>query len=90
MEAADDIVYSVADVEDAVKKGLLSWPAIESILKADSAPVIAESRLNGAVFHMGREVILAGLLDDIYASAFRTAAIGAVVEAPVSRLQDPL
>jgi dGTPase len=84
VEAADDIVYSVADVEDAVKKGLLSWRTIEEILKAESAPVIARSLASmERILKAGRTDILGGLPDDIYASAFRTAAIGAVVEASV-------
>lgn len=39
------------------------------------------------ILKAGREAIPAGLPDDIYASAFRTAAIGAVVEASVRAFQ---
>lgn len=37
VEAADDIVYSVADIEDAVKKDILSWKDVQkSILQCDA------------------------------------------------------
>lgn len=84
VEAADDIVYSVADVEDAVKKGILSWSTVEGILKAEAAPVINQSLASmERILKAGRDAILVGVPDDIYASAFRTAAIGAVVDASV-------
>src|SRR5690606_28900147 len=35
MEAADDIAYSVLDVEDAIKKGILSPDDVYFILKSD-------------------------------------------------------
>ena len=33
VEAADDIVYSVVDLEDGVKKGVIGWEEVESRLK---------------------------------------------------------
>ena len=33
VEAADDIVYSIIDIEDAIKKKVLSWERLKSILK---------------------------------------------------------
>src|SRR5262249_16467923 len=33
VEAADDIVYSVVDLEDGVKKGVIAWGEVESRLK---------------------------------------------------------
>ena len=33
VEAADDIVYSVVDMEDGIKKGVIGWQEIESSLK---------------------------------------------------------
>ncbi|HEV8607097.1 MAG TPA: dNTP triphosphohydrolase [Tepidisphaeraceae bacterium] len=37
VEAADDIVNCTIDLEDAVKKGMLSWEAIDQALRNDSA-----------------------------------------------------
>lgn len=82
VEAADDIVYSVADVEDAVKKGILSWPAVVSLLKEESSTAISESLVSMEhILKADRGAISQGLPDDIYASAFRTAAIAIVVKA---------
>jgi dGTP triphosphohydrolase len=39
VEAADDIVYLAADVEDAVKKGILSWTDVEEKLELKSDSV---------------------------------------------------
>ncbi len=34
VEAADDIVYSTVDIEDAVKKGIIDWDLVEDQLRA--------------------------------------------------------
>lgn len=39
LEAADDIAYSVADIEDAVKKGLIGREDIKSFLKESLVPL---------------------------------------------------
>jgi dGTPase len=81
VEAADDIVYSVADIEDAVKKGVVAWSAIESALGKGNTP--AQKALEGMrrILRAGQGKIPDGLPDDIYASAFRTATISVVVDA---------
>jgi len=80
IEAADDIVYSVADIEDGVKKGILSWADLKAKVEADGGdqvkPILA--RLDH-ILKAGREQVPAGLPDDIFASAFRTAAIATLV-----------
>ena len=43
VEAADDIVYLAADVEDGVKKGVLRWSWLERTLKERGGPSIASS-----------------------------------------------
>jgi dGTPase len=71
IEAADDIVYSVADVEDAVKKGVLSWQTIRKYLEKLSDPVIKEAldRME-IILKAGEDKVHDDLPDDIYASAF--------------------
>jgi dGTPase len=78
VEAADDITYSVADIEDAVKKGILRWDFIENELKKSE---LGKQVISGAetILRAGQSSIPAGLDDDVYASAFRTAAIGILV-----------
>lgn len=78
VEAADDITYSVADVEDGVKKGILRWDYLESELKKSE---FGKQVLEGAdkILRAGEGSIPQGLDDDVYASAFRTAAIGILV-----------
>jgi dGTPase len=88
VEAADDIVFSVADIEDAVKKGVLAWSTVEDDLKKIGHPTVVDS-LNGM-----RRILKAGsnkepedLPGDIYASAFRTSTIGIVVRSVVKEFQ---
>lgn len=80
VEAADDIVYSVADIEDAVKKGVLAWPTIKKDLSETHDPIV-EKALGGMghILKAGGSREPEGLPDDIYASAFRTSVIGIVV-----------
>lgn len=81
VEAADDIVYLAADVEDAVKKGVLSWQELESeLLKSDSNSVKEVMKSQNAILRAGREKPPSHLDDDLQAAAFRTAAIGHMVD----------
>ncbi|MEK7793734.1 MAG: dGTP triphosphohydrolase [Candidatus Hydrogenedentota bacterium] len=76
-ESADDIVYSVADIEDAIKKGILSWRTVKEMLEV-RAPDSLTDILNL------KDRILQGksdLDDDIHGSAFRTASIAFMVRA---------
>jgi len=89
VEAADDIVYSVADIEDAVKKGVLAWSTVKEYLKETEDRAIKDS-LRGMVHILkaGRDEEPEDLPDDIYASAFRTSAIGIVVQAVVGEFKE--
>lgn len=80
VEAADDIVYSVADIEDGVKKGILTWESLKQAVKQDGGDVVEETlkRLDH-ILKAGRDHVPEGLPDDVFASAFRTAAIGTLV-----------
>jgi len=51
VEAADDIVYSVVDLEDGVKKGAIGWEEVESRLKQAAS---------------GDDGLLSGILDESY------------------------
>ena len=84
VEAADDIVYSVADIEDGIKKGILSWRLVEDLLQSGSgeASVLVEEILSGKqhILRAGKESPLDDLPDDVHGSAFRTAAVYALVK----------
>jgi dGTPase len=84
VEAADDIVYSVADIEDAVKKGVLTWHSLKNELGGTDDQVL---RGTERILKAGEDRIPKNLADDIWASAFRTAAIGVVVTAVIRQFQ---
>lgn len=88
VEAADDIVYSVADIEDGVKKGILTWDDLEGELLY--SPRLDEKQKRAVrdtvrLVLTGKKRILApseapdDLPDDIQAAAFRTAAVGVLI-----------
>lgn len=89
VEAADDIVYSAADIEDAVKKGVLTWNQVKQELDAADVELVEEA-LNGAnrILKAGRDNVPHGLADDVNASAFRTSVIGIAVKAVVEQFKD--
>lgn len=90
VEAADDIVYSVADIEDGIKKHILSWDDLEDELinfpndwdatKRDTATSIIQNVLEFKKRILAPSPAPDDLPDDIHAAAFRTAAIGVLVQ----------
>lgn len=81
VEAADDIVYSTVDVEDAVKKGIIDWSFVDNCLKADVEPKIYQ-QLSGKVSRYldGGELDLSGKKgDEARSQAMRIFAIGILV-----------
>ncbi len=80
VEACDDIVYSIVDVEDGIKKGLLRWDEFkEIILKAAQDKEILQECFKGAkkIIEKPDSVPLKGKDRDIaMAQAFRVVAIG--------------
>ncbi len=90
VEAADDIVYSVADIEDGVKKRILSWVQLQTLLERESgAAQTVQEVLAGKerILKAGREAVPDDLPDDIHAAAFRTAAVGVLVAAASATFQ---
>ncbi len=88
MEACDDIAYSVVDVEDAAKKGLINFNVLIAWLDHHVGPdpvsrdVIDRSKARHAEFR-GRD-LSPRELDDITMQMFRVDAIGKMVPAAVS------
>ena len=89
VEAADDIVYSVADVEDAIKKGVLAWREVQDSLKDSLSEICVEDSIAGMDRILKGEEgrIPEGLPDDVRASAFRTSVIGIMVKSTIKEFQ---
>lgn len=84
VEAADDIVYSAADIEDAVKKGILAWPHLkQEFMVVNDVSMQEALKRTDRILKAGRNEVPPGLDDDVYASAFRTAAIGVLVHSVI-------
>ncbi len=89
VEAADDIVYSVADIEDAVKKGVLAWHPLEDDLKKTDHPSMEAALIRTRkILKAETDKIPEDLKDDIWASAFRTSVIWVVVEAALDESKE--
>ena len=84
VEVADDIVYSVADIEDGIKKGILSWATLQKHLQGAEGAVkdhVAKViKIKTEILKAGREDVPEDLDDDIHGAAFRTAAISVLVQ----------
>ena len=83
MEACDDIAYSVVDIEDAAKKGLVNFDTLIGYLEhaADGDQVVAnvvkKAKERNAEFR--KELLSASELDDISLQMWRVATIGVMV-----------
>jgi len=79
VEAADDMVYRVADIEDGIKKGIVTWKQIDDALRGTDV----DDKSAKAVFDMKDRIlkpaVTKDLPDDVHGAAFRTAAIGVLV-----------
>lgn len=75
VEAADDIAYLTADIEDAVKKGVLSWNKIRENLQPQDDSVNMALERQKKILKAGRACVPSNLDDDMWVTAFRTAAI---------------
>jgi dGTPase len=77
VEASDDIVYSTVDLEDGVKKGILTWKMIESKLQEHVGP--KKKPLERALAKAHKKIDKASLMqrdrDEAMSQAFRTFAI---------------
>src|SRR5262249_17089361 len=84
VEAADDIVYSVADIEDGIKKSILSWSELQQLLEGGQAGADKHVQkvltIKSDILKAGRADVPADLPDDLHGAAFRTAAISVLVE----------
>lgn len=84
MEACDDIAYSVVDIEDAAKKGLINFDRLIGHLEHKSdgdeciKKVIEKSKEQHKKFR--EESLSAAELDDITMQMFRVTSIGVMIE----------
>ena len=87
MEACDDIAYSVVDVEDAAKKGLINFNVLIAWLKhhADGDPVTSRVVEKAEARHseFRGKSLSPRELDDISMQMFRVDAIGSMVRSAV-------
>jgi dGTPase len=88
VEAADDIVYSTVDLEDSVKKGVLTWDQIHEHVRAAAIGASKEQRAicDNALERAAREIhreLRGKAKEQALAQAFRTAAIGEMVPSAV-------
>jgi dGTPase len=91
VEASDDIVYSVVDIEDGIKKGILNWAKLENELKTrildkDKDPLNQALKMAQRIIDSGNNVV-ENVSDEIHASAFRTAYIAVLVNAVVEEFK---
>ena len=80
VEAADDVVYAVVDLEDGIKKGVITWGQLTEELKQrlNSNPILAQV-LEGIGKQLGCDQPKGHIDEDAFAQAFRIQSIGAVL-----------
>lgn len=86
VEASDDIVYSVVDIEDGIKKGILNWKTLENELRnnisKDGIQQLDEAlKIANRIISSGQNAVTP--TDEIHASAFRTAYVALLVNSVV-------
>lgn len=85
VEAADDVVYSVVDIEDGVKKRILTWRQVRESLDARCGESSLYVR---AIKRTEDQLASAYTSDSAYAQAFRVNAISELVLAAVQLFGD--
>ena len=82
VEASDDIVYSLADIEDAIKKKVITWKEVEADLEAavkDCLPAkqLLEKILSDVTKYIGAGLMPSNMsgLGEIKSQVFRTMAM---------------
>ncbi|MBN8230714.1 dNTP triphosphohydrolase [Corallococcus macrosporus] len=77
VEACDDMVYATVDIEDGVKKGLVSWEEVEAFLKEHDRSGMAETVLKNVHRYINEaDTPLEGRArDEALAQHFRTLVI---------------
>jgi len=85
MEACDDIAYVVLDVEDAVKKGLASFPDLMAYLRCHGKHAIVEKLIRDSEekheAYRRNSTLSPDELNDVSMQRFRVFAIGTMVRA---------
>ncbi|RKH73521.1 dNTP triphosphohydrolase [Corallococcus interemptor] len=78
VEACDDMVYATVDIEDGVKKGIVSWRAVEAFLEQHDDSGMAKSVLKTVHEYIEKaDTPLEGRArDEALAQHFRTVVIG--------------
>ncbi len=81
VEASDDIVYATVDLEDAVRKKVLTWRAVQDGLEKDCEPAIYKECMERTkrIAHDYTTGLDTSVPDDQIVQAFRIAAIGMMV-----------
>ena len=92
VEAADDLAYSVVDLEDAISKGILDWKTLKEVLKkklGKENAVLYQKTIEDTnrVLRISDKAKFNKLIypDQSYARAFRTAVIGLAIGATAER-----
>jgi len=94
VEAADDIVYSVVDLEDGVKKRVFDWMTLKNLLKESSK---GDTKLLQNCFDKAKYMIrekpghielIGKARDEALAQAFRVFAIGESVSAVLTTFKE--
>lgn len=80
IEAADDLVYAVADIEDGVKKNIITFESFRNQFDSQNCETSKAilTRFEN-ILKAGRHEYPKDLPGDVLASAFRTATIGTLV-----------
>lgn len=72
MEAADDISYGVADMEDAVEKGIFTYESLATCLKENFKQVCEKhNRAEPRFTHFGKQQTIEELIDDCLKQAHK-------------------